>query len=626
MWFFLRPCTLSLEPYSYESGYPMKEKANRSDQGTRASVLAFLICVAIMVGSVVIASLVQRDCGRVEVTNLTYENYNGISVRAKLLRPVEATEKNPMPGAVHIHGYQNNRETGDAYCIELARRGVVVLNIDAIGRGNSGMPNDPKDSDFDKTYGGLTSLKVLRSLPFVNPKSVGMLGHSLGAEMAYQVALGDPGVKALVISGFAYTLAATDTNPKNMLMIIGRWDEFRKRMTGTRDIEKEWMSTPQTKKVIPVADPRIGVTYGDFEQGTARRVYVPRTIHFMESHDRGSISEMLEWMRKALRPPDQLWIDSTNQRWAIKEWATLLAMLACFASLLPLGRILLGMEFFKSLWGTPTGNYSCSVKSYLKFSAINGVLMWLYLPLIFVLFGVHVYVLRIDGLFPMMMVNGVVWWFFWINVIGFFIVRRWFRRESQKTGLTWADMGVSYREDHKTILLALILFGFAYVSEHLLEQVFIVDFRFLFPFASDLTVERAWMCLRYFPFLLVGFVFMGVFLHGQLRRPAKGSRLATWISWSSWNLAAMITPVVLFLMIQYVPLFTTGFIPLVGPGGMFVSFVLNLFHIIGVLIIVVPLSTWFYQLTGTIYLGALLNALIVTWMFVSSQVVAPIPV
>jgi len=302
---------------------------------------------------------------------------------------------------------------------------------------------------------------------------------------------------------------------------------------------------------------------------------------------------------------------------------------------MPLGRIFLGMKFFNPIQGAPTGKYACSIRSYLKFSGINGLLMWLYLPLIFVLFGVHVYVVPIDGIFPMMMVNGVVWWFFWINLIGFFIFRRWFRRESQKTGLTWADAGVSYREVGfglddgkiaKSILLAIILFGFAYFSEHLLEQIFIVDFRFLFPFASDLTVERAWICLRYFPFILVGFVFMGVFLHGQLRRPAKDSRLATWISWSFWNLVAMVTPVILFLMIQYVPLLATGYIPLVGPGGMFVSFVLNLFHIIGVLIVVVPLSTWFYQLTGKIYLGALLNALIVTWMFVSSQVVAPIPV
>ena len=613
----------------------MKEKANRGNKGAHTSLLTFLICIAILAGSVVTASLVQRDFGRVEVTNVMYENYNRIPVRAKLLKPVEATTEDPMPGLVHIHGYQNNRETGDAYCIELARRGFVVLNIDAIGRGNSGLPNHPKDPTFDKTYGGLTSLKVLRSLPFVDPESVGMVGHSLGAEMAYQVALEDSGVSALVISGFAYTQAASATSPRNMLMVIGKWDEFRQRMTGTRDIEKEWMSGAQTKKVIPVANPRIGVTYGDFEQGTARRVFVPRTIHFMESHDRGSISEMLEWMRKALHPPEQLWIDSKNQTWAIKEWATLIAMLACFASLLPLGRIFLGMKFFGDLEGVPTGHYACSVKSYLKFSAVNGVLMWLYLPLIFFLFGVHVYLAPIDRVFPMMMANGVVWWFFWINVIGFFIIRRWLRRESREAGHTWADAGVSYREEgfgldvgkmSKTLLLALILSGFAYFSEHLLERFFIVDFRFLFPFASDLTIERAWMCLRYFPFILVGFVFMGVFLHGQLRRPAKRSRLATWVSWSFWNLVAMVTPVILFLMIQYVPLFTTGFIPLVGPGGMFVSFILNLFHIIGVLIVVVPISTWFYQLTGKIYLGALLNALIVTWMFVSSQVVAPIPV
>jgi hypothetical protein len=39
-----------------------------------------------------------------------------------------------------------------------------------------------------------------------------------------------------------------------------------------------------------------------------------------------------------------------------------------------------------------------------------------------------------------------------------------------------------------------------------------------------------------------------------------------------------------------------------------------------VLIMVIPIQTWFYQLTGRIYLGAVLNAALVTWMFVSSQV------
>ena len=80
------------------------------------------------------------------------------------------------------------------------------------------------------------------------------------------------------------------------------------------------------------------------------------------------------------------------------------------------------------------------------------------------------------------------------------------------------------------------------------------------------------------------------------------------------------------MLIQYVPLLTAGIIPLVGPGGVLATFVMNLFHIIGVLVMVVPMSTWFYQQTGKIYLGAFLNAMLVAWMFTSSQVIAPIPI
>ena len=44
------------------------------------------------------------------------------------------------------------------------------------------------------------------------------------------------------------------------------------------------------------------------------------------------------------------------------------------------------------------------------------------------------------------------------------------------------------------------------------------------------------------------------------------------------------------------------------------------------LLITIPLSTWFFLLTGKIYLGAILNAALVAWMFASSQVIAPLPI
>ena len=107
-------------------------------------------------------------------------------------------------------------------------------------------------------------------------------------------------LNALVITGFAYTLTASQTYPKNMLMIIGKWDEFRQRMTGTRDIEKEWMRSERTKEVFPVENPEFGVTYGDFSQGTARRVFLPKITHVQESHHNASIGETVEWLKEAL--------------------------------------------------------------------------------------------------------------------------------------------------------------------------------------------------------------------------------------------------------------------------------------------------------------------------------------
>jgi hypothetical protein len=53
---------------------------------------------------------------------------------------------------------------------------------------------------------------------------------------------------------------------------------------------------------------------------------------------------------------------------------------------------------------------------------------------------------------------------------------------------------------------------------------------------------------------------------------------------------------------------------------------ISLFHTLAFLAITAVLSTYFFLLTGTIYLGALVNAALVAWKFASSQVIAPIPV
>ena len=362
---------------------------------------------------------------------------------------------------------------------------------------------------------------------------------------------------------------------------------------------------------------------------------MPRITHLHTSHSSAAIAEAVDWMRAVLNPPQKYWIPSGEQIWQLKEWLTLVAMLTCFASLLPLTLLLLRTQFFRSLQGPANRTYACTGRNYLKPAALNGVLMLLYFPLIFVLFGVHVYLIQIDTVFPLMMTNGIVWWFLWINVIGFLFFRRWFKKENRATGLTLYELGLSYKKEGfaiegnqmlKTVLLAGILFLFTYLLEHTLESIFLVDFRFIFPFASDLTAFRAGLWLTYFPLLLVGFLLMSIFLHCQMRRPFRPTWRKTFISWSTSNCLVLIIPLAVILLVQYIPLFVTGSAPFIGPGGMLIAFTHNLLHIIAVLIMVIPLSTWLYQLSGKIYLGAMLVAAIVTWMFVSSQVIAPIPI
>jgi hypothetical protein len=81
---------------------------------TAQAIVAFAICLLILIGAVVVASLVQRDFGRVEVTNVVFSNYNGIPVRAKLLKPAGATQSDPMPGVVPISTWFY-QQTGKIY-------------------------------------------------------------------------------------------------------------------------------------------------------------------------------------------------------------------------------------------------------------------------------------------------------------------------------------------------------------------------------------------------------------------------------------------------------------------------------------------------------------------------------
>jgi hypothetical protein len=476
----------------------------------------------------------------------------------------------------------------------------------------------------------------LQNLPFADEERCGLGGHSLGGEMSYAAAAANPEVQAIVFSGYGYLETATLDSPKNMLMILGKYDEYRERMTGTDDFEAEWMSSPQTLAAIGATGLAFDTTYGSFEDGTARRVHMTLTTHVGESFDKGALAEAITWYHDALDPDTALSIPADQQIWRYKEIGSLVAMVAGIFSVMPAAVLLLGVRPFSALAGTPSSTYVCDRKTFRSAFWINAGLTLLFLPLVMVIFGLHVYVVPIDKAFPMMMVNGVIFWFLVINIIGFFIFKGWLRKKRQADPAVNAkELGLSDSEEKirptwskvwRSLLLGAVLFAFLYALEAIPEALLLVDWRYKFPYANDLTGYRFLMFLLYFPLFLIGFIQVNIMLQAQLRpRPGK-SPLATILRKSVVGILVMIIPLAFTMALQYVPLFAAGIVPFVGPGGALVGFVINIEHMIVLLALMVPVSTVLYEATGSVYPGAVLNALIVTWMFTSSSVIAPLPI
>lgn len=602
----------------------------------KITLWVFIILVAVTVAAEVLANAAITNWYTVKVSNIYFENQNGLTVRGKLYQPASATDETPAPGVVYLHGYQNNRETSDPFGIELARRGFVAITLDTLGRGNSDNQFSEEEPGFDPTYGGESAFTYLQNLPFVDPERCGMAGHSLGGEMSYLAAMQNPDVKAIVFSGFGYKTDATIDKPANMLMILGKYDEYRERMTGTRDFEAEWMSSPQTLAAFGIDNAQFDTTYGSFVDGTARRVHMTRTTHVGEGFDRIAIAEAVNWFSQALNPDVPLSIPTNQQIWQVKEGASLAALVSGIFSVIPLGILLLGVKPFSALAGTPGRSYACDRKTSRKAFWINFGLTLLFLPLVMVIFGLHVYVVPIDKAFPMMMVNGVIFWFLVINIIGFFIFRRWIKKNrAAHPEVNYQELGISEREDRiqlkwssvwRVLLLGIVLFAFAYALQAGLESLTLIDYRYKFPYASDLTPYRWLMLLLYFPLFLLGFIQVNILLQGQLRPKPGKTWLKTVLRKSLTGILVMVIPLLFTMAVQYVPLYINGLVPFVGPGGALVGFVINIEHMCVLLALMVPIGSVLYEATGSIYPGAVLNALIVTWMFVSSSVIAPLPI
>lgn len=258
----------------------------------RGACFALAICLIITSVCMVFANLIQTDFGNIDVVTASFEveGDDPYYITYKMYIPKEASESNPLPAVLCLHGYQNDRETSAAFALECARRGMVALAIDEYGHGyntksmksrgyttykiqgqsadgtettiktslkgaerflllmnfstlsffdgeamstneNKSFKIDAdKDGVTDSSMGGIDAYNLLKSQSFVQSDKIGITGHSMGTWASWSVAAACQDHAAIVLQcGEVFGDNVFDSENiefHNLLMLQARYDEF----------------------------------------------------------------------------------------------------------------------------------------------------------------------------------------------------------------------------------------------------------------------------------------------------------------------------------------------------------------------------------------------------------------
>jgi pimeloyl-ACP methyl ester carboxylesterase len=575
-----------------------------------------IIALLLIIGGGLLAYCVQTDGNTIKIKDIQFIGSDGKLNSALLYIPSGVSKKNPAPGIVATHGYINSRETQDGFAIEFARRGYVVLAADQSGHGFSDPPA------FGNGFGGLDTLKYFRTLDIVDPKNIGLEGHSMGGWASVAAATANPdGYQSILLASSStgtYGVAdGTPTFPRNMGLIFSAYDEFSGLMWGS-PVPRNIVKTDKLKKIFGTTeDVEVGKLYGSIEAGTARKLYQPRTIHPRVHFSTEGIGDAIEWMQLTLKGGKD--IPVTNQTWYWKELGTFIAMIGMILLLFPLGQLLLQGNFFKELSEAPAEPRAAT-----GFGWWVGAILTVLIPLPLFIWAIGYSApgkLKASALFAQNNTTVIMYWALAVALVSLILFLLWhfiFNRGKGASfanyGLTWKDKGLDFVKIGKSFLLAAVICFGAYLTLIFSGWAFTTDYR-LWVFAiKPMTVLQFRIFLSYLIPLIIYFLVIGLILHGELRRDKVGSEIKLWKEMLI-NIFLMITGYIIFEALMYGPLFAGG--TLAVPAA--ALWVIIMFQFFPVFAIAAMVSTYYYRKTGHIYTGAFLCAMLVTWIIVAGQ-------
>ena len=591
------------------------------------------LSLVLMLLSGIVASLVQTGGGNIAVKDMRWETPSGQMISALLYKPNSVTEDNKAPAIVVSHGWWNNREMQDANYVELARRGYVVVSIDMYGHGNSSyLRND------QLTLGGTGMydvVKLVADLPYVDSDKIGISGHSNGARAAnFSVALDNEADEQLIDAVFlvdndpVYTDAdgayANVYGSRDVGLVADQYDEFFFRSYSPEGAvltpPRDYITTPNAQSFLNFGvDPADAEerTAGEFytEDGADRIVYTPAETHPWGTISKTTVTSQLEFWEKVFGAPTP--IAAGAQVWQVKEIFTTIGLIGFGIFLVAFTRALLATRAFAGLkYEAPAELASTSRKGLAWFwgglavSALFSGASYVWLSQQPVIGGIAFN--AVPTIFTQGAVFFIATWAAINGVAGLIIMLVSYLAFGKKNGLDLRGAGVlpGWKKFFHGIGLGAVVVAAAFGIVFVLDYFFKTDFRFWVVAVKAFDADKLWIGLLYLPFFVLYFFANSVAINGFNRFTLKGKE---WLNTLVLALANSAAPIVL-VVVQYVTFFVTGY-TVDGFGGIFSIW---LFPVILILAVSAVISRKIYRATNNPYIGAFINAAVVTIISVTN--------
>ena len=618
------------------------------------------------------ANNIQNDNGQVEIIE-SFIPLDGGKLTYKLYKPISATASSKAPGVLLLHGYQNDHETCAAYAIELARRGAVVLCLDEYGHGSSNLglikrgyvnhkvsvnygndsPSDgtftdiggtiryrllmnfsnlsffndkySKDNDgnsiIDSSCGGSAAYDYLSKLDYVDNSRMALSGHSMGTWSSWSVAADYANTniapKAIVLQcGELFRNSVYDNNKikfNNVLLLQAKYDEFSYFRDYQLNVTDDLLKTPLRYEFLGTNanNAKWNTTYGNFNDGSARRMELLYTNHRLTTHDLNGLETSLKWFDDALNLPIKISYNQINAK--MKEYLVLGAMLCVLFALFPLMNILLGFYLYSDVESKLPEEEDILPKSKRIKSALFTILIsGLSFPFMTQL-G-HALLPLPEKIFRMTVGNGFLGYYLLLIIVT--LVSNIFSRIYNKKNKIKIDK-FDFPTFLGSLILAVTLFLFIYVVNFVYSKVFNLDLRFIWPFFRPFTLLRLGQFFVYLPIFVAYFLASnGKIMKGLRNHSTYQKGIFGFIKNWFYNFIIMAGGVLLIVLLEYVPFFLD-----IGPGAdvLFGSTFGGPF--MSILILFVPqvlfysiLCTYSYRRTGEVYTGAILAGMLACWI------------